>query len=88
MFRVISLIWEIPGQASFWGKEPHGKQESIYSTVWRPLRFSNLRCCTSSWRRVDDPMIPGRLKISGIYGNSILAKTEAALSELDVAGRQ
>ena len=24
-----------------------------------------LRCCTSSWRRVDDPMIPARFKISG-----------------------
>ena len=44
-----------------------------------------LRCCTSSWRRVDDPMIPARLKISGIYVNSILAKTEATLAGFDEA---
>lgn len=44
-----------------------------------------LRCCTSSWRRVDDPMIPPRLKISGIYVNSILAKTEAVLAGFDEA---
>ena len=43
-----------------------------------------LRCCTSSWRRVDDPMIPA-LKISGIYVNSILAKTEATLAGFDEA---
>lgn len=44
-----------------------------------------LRCCTSTWRRVDDPMIPARLKISGIYVNSILAKTEATLAGFDEA---
>jgi branched-chain amino acid aminotransferase len=36
-----------------------------------------VRCCTSSWRRVDDTMIPCRGKITGIYINSALAKTEA-----------
>jgi len=49
------------------------------------LGSDTLRCCTSSWRRVDDPMIPARLKISGIYVNSILAKTEATLSGFDEA---
>ncbi len=44
-----------------------------------------LRCCTSSWRRVDDSMIPARLKICGIYVNSILAKTEATLAGFDEA---
>ena len=44
-----------------------------------------LRCCTSSWRRVDDPMMPARFKISGIYVNSILAKTEATLAGFDEA---
>ena len=44
-----------------------------------------LRCCTSSWRRVDDAMIPARFKISGIYVNSILAKTEATLAGFDEA---
>jgi branched-chain amino acid aminotransferase len=49
------------------------------------LGSDTLRCCTSSWRRVDDPMIPARLKISGIYVNSILAKTEATLAGFDEA---
>jgi branched-chain amino acid aminotransferase len=44
-----------------------------------------LRCCTSSWRRVDDPMIPTQIKSSGIYVNSILAKTEATLAGFDEA---
>jgi len=38
---------------------------------------NGVRCCTSSWRRVDDTMIPARGKICGIYVNSALAKTEA-----------
>ena len=44
-----------------------------------------IRCCTSSWRRVDDTIIPPRVKISGHYVNSILAKTEAVLAGFDEA---
>jgi branched-chain amino acid aminotransferase len=44
-----------------------------------------LRCCTSSWRRVDDAMMPARFKISGLYVNSILAKTEATMAGFDEA---
>ena len=36
-------------------------------------------CCTSSWRRMSDYMIPPDAKISGLYVNGILAKTEAIL---------
>ncbi len=43
------------------------------------------RCCTSSWRRVDDVMIPARGKICGIYVNSALAKTEAQEGGFDEA---
>ena len=49
------------------------------------LGTDNLRCCTSSWRRVEDTMIPARFKISGVYVNSILAKTEATLAGFDEA---
>ena len=35
------------------------------------------RCCISSWRRIDDNMIPPRAKVTGLYVNSALAKTEA-----------
>ena len=44
-----------------------------------------IRCCTSSWRRMDDTIIPPRVKISGHYVNSILAKTEATLGGFDEA---
>jgi len=43
------------------------------------------RCCTSSWRRVEDTSIPARAKINGIYVNSALAKTEAQLNGFDEA---
>ena len=49
------------------------------------LGTDTLRCCISSWRRVDDTSIPARFKISGIYVNSILAKTEATLAGYDEA---
>jgi branched-chain amino acid aminotransferase len=43
------------------------------------------RCCTSSWRRVEDTSIPARAKVTGIYANSALAKTEAYLNGFDEA---
>lgn len=39
----------------------------------------------SSWRRIDDNVIPARGKISGAYVNSALVKTEAALNGYDDA---
>jgi branched-chain amino acid aminotransferase len=44
-----------------------------------------LHCCTSSWRRVDDLGIPARAKVTGIYVNSALAKSEAILNGYDEA---
>ncbi|HTE85521.1 MAG TPA: branched-chain amino acid transaminase [Dehalococcoidia bacterium] len=44
-----------------------------------------IHCGTSSWRRVDDLGIPARAKITGIYVNSALAKSEAILSGFDEA---
>ncbi|MBI4199983.1 MAG: branched-chain amino acid transaminase [Chloroflexi bacterium] len=43
------------------------------------------RCCTSSWRRMEDTVIPPSVKISGLYVNSILAKTEAVAAGFDEA---
>jgi branched-chain amino acid aminotransferase len=43
------------------------------------------RCQTSSWRRVPDTGIPPRAKVTGIYANSALAKTEAQLNGFDEA---
>ena len=50
----------------------------IIVTTFPPyLGGKEAHCCTSSWRRVDDTMIPARGKICGAYVNSSLAKTEA-----------
>ena len=43
------------------------------------------RACVSSWRRLDDNMIPPRAKVIGSYVNSALSKTEAALNGYDEA---
>lgn len=44
-----------------------------------------ITCGTSSWRRIDDNMIPARAKITGLYVNSALAKTEAQENGFDEA---
>ena len=46
---------------------------------------AGVHCGTSSWRRVDDNGIPARAKVTGIYVNSALAKTEANLNGFDEA---
>jgi branched-chain amino acid aminotransferase len=46
---------------------------------------NGVRSCVSSWRRVDDTMIPPRGKICGMYVNSALAKTEAWENGFDEA---
>ncbi len=43
------------------------------------------RVMVSSWRRVDDNVIPARGKITGAYVNSAFAKTEAVLNGFDEA---
>ncbi len=44
-----------------------------------------IRCMVSSWRRIDDNVAPPRAKITGIYVNSALAKTEAMENGFDEA---
>ena len=44
-----------------------------------------LNVCVSSWRRVDDSMAPPRSKITGLYVNSALAKSEAIVNGYDEA---
>jgi branched-chain amino acid aminotransferase len=46
---------------------------------------TNAHVTISSWRRIDDNIIPARGKISGAYVNSALAKTDAALGGYDEA---
>ncbi|MGH7684715.1 MAG: branched-chain amino acid transaminase, partial [Vulcanimicrobiaceae bacterium] len=44
-----------------------------------------LRVTLSSWRRIDDTVAPARAKVTGIYINSALAKSEALQNGFDEA---
>ena len=44
-----------------------------------------IRCGTVGWRRVEDSAIPARAKVTGLYINSALAKTEAMENGYDEA---
>ena len=57
----------------------------IFLTPFPAYLPETARCHTSSWRRVDDTGIPPRAKVTGIYVNSALAKTEANLNGFDEA---
>jgi branched-chain amino acid aminotransferase len=46
---------------------------------------TNAHLTISSWRRIDDNVIPARGKISGAYANSALIKTDASLNGFDDA---
>jgi branched-chain amino acid aminotransferase len=46
---------------------------------------TNAHVTISSWRRLDDNMIPARGKISGAYANSAFIKTDAVLAGFDEA---
>lgn len=47
--------------------------------------LDGLRCCVSSWRRINDNALPSRAKICGGYVNSALAKSEALQNGFDEA---
>ncbi|MDQ3929507.1 MAG: branched-chain amino acid transaminase [Chloroflexota bacterium] len=71
------------------GVRLHDLKDDYYITV-QP--FGNyididraLKVGVSSWKRVDDNMIPARAKITGSYVNSAFAKTEALLNGYDEA---
>ena len=49
---------------------------------------TNAHVTFSSWRRVDDNVIPARGKISGAYANSAFIKTDAVRSGFDEACRE
>src|SRR5216117_2722435 len=71
------------------GVRMHGLEDdlTIFTTPFgKYLPAENgCRCCTSSFRRVDDNAIPARAKVTGIYVNSAMAKTEANLNGFDEA---
>jgi branched-chain amino acid aminotransferase len=57
----------------------------IFATPFGPYLdiIKGIRCGVSSWRRIDDNVIPPRAKITGLYVNSALAKTEAVENGFD-----
>ncbi len=57
----------------------------ILTIPWGPYLEDKARCNVSSWRRSDDNAIPPQAKITGIYVNSALAKTEAHENGFDEA---
>jgi branched-chain amino acid aminotransferase len=63
------------------GVRLHGLEDDILilATTFGPYldATNGIKCSVSSWIRPDDNMIPARCKITGIYVNNALAKTEA-----------
>ncbi len=58
----------------------------VFAMPWgRYLDVDKARCAVSSWRRPDDNVIPPQIKVTGIYVNNALAKTEAVGDGYDEA---
>jgi branched-chain amino acid aminotransferase len=71
------------------GVKLHGLKDEL-SIVSIPFDLyvsndTNAHVTVSSWRRVDDNMIPARGKISGAYANSAFVKSDALLAGYDEA---
>ncbi|MEO8288838.1 MAG: branched-chain amino acid transaminase [Chloroflexota bacterium] len=71
------------------GVRLHNLRDELYVTV-QP--FGNyididraLNVGVSSWKRIDDNMIPARAKVTGAYVNSAFAKSEAQMNGFDEA---
>ncbi|MBI2860106.1 MAG: branched-chain amino acid transaminase [Chloroflexi bacterium] len=58
----------------------------VFVIPWGPyLDMDKARCSVSSWRRPADNVIPPQAKITGLYVNNALAKTEAISNGFDEA---
>ena len=70
------------------GVRLHDLEDDFLAFVipWGPyLDVDKARCGISSWRRPDDNVIPPQVKITGLYINNALAKTEAIENGFDEA---
>jgi len=70
------------------GVRLHDVEDDFLAFVipWGPyLDVDKARCCISSWRRPDDNVIPPQAKITGLYANNALAKSEAIENGFDEA---
>lgn len=56
----------------------------VFAIPWgRYLDMDTAKCCVSSWRRPDSNVIPPQAKITGLYVNNALTKTEAIENGFD-----
>jgi len=70
------------------GVRLHDLEDDFLAFVipWGPyLDMDKARCCVSSWRRPEDNVIPPQAKITGLYANNALAKSEAIENGFDEA---
>jgi branched-chain amino acid aminotransferase len=70
------------------GVRLHDVEDDFLALVipWGPyLDMDKARCGVSSWRRPDYNVIPPNVKITGLYANNALAKTEAIENGFDEA---
>ena len=70
------------------GLRLHGLENDflVFAIPWGLyLDMDKARCMVSSWRRPNDNVIPPQAKITGLYINNSLAKTEAASKGFDEA---
>jgi branched-chain amino acid aminotransferase len=64
--------------------------DTVFAIFTRPLNQyfktdQGLKACVSSWRRISDNSLPGRIKATGAYVNSSLAKSQAKKAGYDEA---
>lgn len=71
------------------GVKLHGVKDELSIVAIPSIKYfgdkDGIHVTISSWRRVDDNVIPARGKIAGAYANSALIKSDAALSGFDEA---
>lgn len=70
------------------GVRLHGLEDDflVFPIPWGPyLDMEKARCAVSSWHRPADNTIPPQIKVTGIYVNNALAKTEAIENGYDEA---
>jgi branched-chain amino acid aminotransferase len=70
------------------GVQLHGVHDGFYMLavpMGDYVKTDGMRCGVSSWRRIDDNMIPARAKVTGAYVNSAFAKSEAKQNGFDEA---
>jgi branched-chain amino acid aminotransferase len=71
------------------GVKLHGVKDELSIVAIPSIKYfgdkEGIHVTISSWRRVDDNVIPARGKIAGAYANSALIKSDAALAGYDEA---